>query len=140
MIPREMLKKIRQSELCTNRIVIAAGAERGCARIPTGFCPKAQGCEASAFVRLRRDERATLGQRRPKFANRKAVATIPFPSAACGICHNPVGVADDLIPFTQGSACVATLGCKPESRLDSLTAPLGRPKSAIGNQQSIISS
>jgi hypothetical protein len=51
MIPREILKKIRQIELRTNRIVTGS-VERGCVRIPTGFRPKAQGCE----------ERATLGQ------------------------------------------------------------------------------
>lgn len=51
MIPREILKKIRQIELRTNRIVTAAAA-CGPARIPTGFRPKAQGC----------DEGATLGQ------------------------------------------------------------------------------
>ena len=52
MIPHEILKKIRQIELRTNRLVTAAATERDCARIPTGFRPKAQGCE----------ERATLGQ------------------------------------------------------------------------------
>jgi len=51
MIPREILKKIQQSELRTNRVVTGS-VERCCARIPTRFCPKAQGCE----------ERATLGQ------------------------------------------------------------------------------
>jgi hypothetical protein len=48
MIPRENFKKM---PLRTNRIVTAS-AERGAARIPTGFRLKAQGCE----------ERATLGQ------------------------------------------------------------------------------
>ena len=51
MIPREILKEIRQIELRTNRIVTGSAA-RGPARIPTGFRLKAQGCEA----------RATLGQ------------------------------------------------------------------------------
>ena len=37
-------------------------------RIPTGFRPKAQGCEA----------RATLGQHPQKIPNRNAVAAIPF--------------------------------------------------------------
>ena len=36
--------------------------------IPTGFCPKAQGCEA----------RATLGERPPNIPNRNAVAADPF--------------------------------------------------------------
>ena len=107
MIPREILKKIRQIER-TNRIVTGSAA-RGSARIPTGFRPKAQGCE----------ERATLGLRPAKFTNRNAVAAIPFSSIARGICHNPVGVGDDYIPFTQGSSYVATLGYLPESRWDS---------------------
>src|ERR1039458_2203591 len=47
MIPREILKKIRQIEIRTNRIVTGF-AERGCVRIPTGFRPKAQGCAAGA--------------------------------------------------------------------------------------------
>jgi hypothetical protein len=149
MIPREILKKIRQIELRTNHIVtaLADGArasarftvrtpaafktnpalnsiralkrrERcapaalafGLARIPTGFRPKARGCK----------ERATLGHRCARFTNRNAVAAMPFSSAARGICRNPVGVDDDLISFTQGSSCVATLGYMPESRWDSL--------------------
>jgi len=110
MIPREILKKIRQIEIRTNRIVTEtlAGA-RIYLRIPTGFRPKAQGCE----------ERATLGQRPTNTFNRNAVAAMPFPSATRGICHNPVGVDVDLIPFTQGSSCVATLGYMPESLWDS---------------------
>ncbi len=148
MIPREILKKIQQIELRTNRIVtgFSAGArasarftartpaasktnpainpirklkrrerrapsalKHGSARIPTGFYPRAQGCE----------ERATLGHRPASITNRNAVAAIPFLSAARRICHNPVGVGDDLIPFNQGSSCVATLGWTPESRWDS---------------------
>jgi len=128
MIPREILKKVRQIELRMNRLVTGT-AERGCVRIPTGFRPKAQGCE----------ERATLGQRPAGIINRNAVAAIPFSSAARGICHNPVGVDEDLIPFTQGSSCVATLGWMPESRWDSMMAPdFVRAKSVIGNRQSAI--
>lgn len=41
---------------------------------PTGLCPKAQGCEASAFAALRRDRRATLGHRPQNISNRNAVA------------------------------------------------------------------
>ena len=108
MIPREILKKIRQIELRTNRLVTEAAA-RGHGRIPTGFRPKAQGCE----------ERATLGHRPQKISNRNAVVAISFSPAARGICHNPVGVDGNLIPFTQGSSCVATLGWRPESRWDS---------------------
>jgi len=111
MIPREILKKIRQIEIRTNRVVTES-AERGHARIPKGFCPKAQGCE----------ERATLGHRPTHIPTPKGVAAIPFSSSARGICHNPVGVGDDFIPFTQGSSCVATLGYMPESRWDSLMA------------------
>jgi hypothetical protein len=107
MIPRAILKKIRQIELRTNRMMTES-AERGSLRIPTGFRPKAQGCE----------ERATLGRRRAKLINRNAVAAIPFSSAARGICHNPVGVDNNLIPFTQGSSCVATLGWRTQSRWD----------------------
>jgi hypothetical protein len=98
MIPREILKKIRQIELRTNRIVTAA--ECGCARIPTGFRPKAQGCDAGA----------TLGRRHAKITNRNAVAAILISPAARGICHNPVGVDENLIPFTQGCEERATLG------------------------------
>jgi hypothetical protein len=108
MIPREILKKIRQIELRTNRIVIGPAA-CGLARIPTGLRPIAQGCEA----------RATLGIRPQNVFNRNAVAAIPFSSVLCGNCHNPVGVDENLIPFTQGSSCVATLGCMPESLWDS---------------------
>jgi hypothetical protein len=127
MIPREILKKIRQIELRTNRVVTEL-AERGYARIPKGFCPKAQGCE----------ERATLGHRPTNVSNRNVVAAILFSSAARGICHNPVGVGDDFIPFTRGSSCVATLGYMPESRWDS-RRPTSfvhvNSESAIGNRQ-----
>src|SRR6266850_7456697 len=63
MIPREILKKIRQIELRTNRPVNELPR---CVRlrIPTEFCPKAQGCE----------ERATLGQHPVRCPNRNAVA------------------------------------------------------------------
>ena len=121
MIPREILKKIRQIELRTNRIVPRSAA-RGRARIPTGFRPKAQGCEA----------RATLGHRPQNVFNRNAVAAISFSSRARGICHNPVGVDEHLIPFTQGSSCVATLGWRPESLWDSpMAATMGQPANII---------
>jgi hypothetical protein len=108
MIPCEILKKIQQIKLRPNRIVTKS-AECGCMRIPTGFRPKAQGCE----------EQATLGHRPDNVTNRNVVAAFPFSSAVRGICHNPVGVCKNLIPFTQGSSCVATLGYMPESRWDS---------------------
>ncbi len=109
MIPREILKKIRQLEIRTNRIVTEtlAGA-RVHLRIPTGFRPKAQGCE----------ERATLGQRPTNTFNRNAVAAMPFPSATREDYLNPVGVDDHFIPFTQGSSCVATLGWRTQSLWD----------------------
>ncbi|MFA6547021.1 MAG: hypothetical protein WCS99_21570 [Limisphaerales bacterium] len=147
MIPRELPKKFRQTEIRTSRHVtgFAAGVrasarftaptaaasetnpalnsirtlkrrdrraplapERDRIRIPKGFRPKAQGCE----------ERATLGHRPASITNRNAVAAIPFSSAARGICHNPAGVGGDLIPFTQGSSCVATPGWMTQSRWD----------------------
>jgi hypothetical protein len=139
MIPREILKKIRQIELRTNRIVteFAAGARASArftarthaasktnpalnsirtlkrrerrAPIPKGLRPPAQGCE----------ERATLGHRPASIINRNAVAAIPVSFAAREIGHNPVGVGENLIPFTQGGSCVATLGWMPESLWDS---------------------
>ncbi|SRR5260370_42445282 len=48
--------------------------------IPTGFCPKAQGCP----------EGATLGQDSPNLPNRNAVVAILFLTHAVG--QNPVGV------------------------------------------------
>ena len=105
MIPREILKKIRQIEIRTNRIVTGS-AERGGVRIPTGFRPKAQGCE----------ERATLGQRSANNTNRNAVVAITSAAIARAICCNPVGVVENLIPFTQGSS--ATLGWKTQSLWD----------------------
>jgi hypothetical protein len=94
-----------------------ADGASGPARIPTGFRPKAQGCE----------ERATLGCRPQKIPNRNAVVALPYSSAARVICLNPVGVSDDLISFTQGSSYVATLGYMPESLWDSpMTVKMGR--------------
>ena len=107
MIPREILKKNRQIELRTNRIVTESAA-RVRVRIPTGFRPQAQGCEA----------RATLGHRPINFTNRNAVAAIPFSSIARDVRHNPVGVVQNLISFTQGSSSVATLGWRTQSRWD----------------------
>ena len=99
MIPREILKKIRQSELRTNRIVVRS-AVRGCARIPKGFRPKAQGCDAGA----------TLGIRPQNVFNRNAVADILFFRRVRRICRNPVGVGENFFPFTQGCEERTTLG------------------------------
>ena len=111
MIPREILKKIRQIELRMNHIVTAAAACT-CLGIPTGFRPKAQGCDAGA----------TLGIRPHNVFNRDAVAVIPSSPGALGICHNPVGVGGNKFLFTQGSSFLATLGCMPESLWDSWMA------------------
>ena len=107
MIPREILKKIRPIELRTNRLVTAS-SERGCVRIPTGFCPKAQGCAAGA----------TLGHRPANIINRNAVAAIPSSSVRRDVCHNPVGVGSDLFSFSQGSSFLATLGWRTQSLWD----------------------
>ena len=107
MIPREILKKIRQIGIRTNRVVTGF-AERGRVRIPTGFRLKAQGCAPGA----------TLGHLPANIINRNAVAAIPSSSVARDVCHNPVGVGDDLIPFTQGSSFLATLGWRTQSRWD----------------------
>jgi hypothetical protein len=108
MISRKIFQKIEPTAPRANRCE-SRMAERGCARIPMGFRPKAQGCE----------ERATLGHRPASVLNRNAVAAIPFSSAVRRIGHNPVGVGGDLISFTQGSSYVATLGYVPESRWNS---------------------
>ena len=105
MIPREILKKIRQIELRTNRIVTDS-AERGCGRIPRGFRPKAQGCDAGA----------TLGVRPQNVFNRNAVVAISPAPLTRGICHNPVGVVEHWVQLTQGSC--ATLGWRTQSRWD----------------------
>jgi hypothetical protein len=51
-------------------------------RIPTGFRPKAQGCE----------ERATLGHRSSNLPNRNAVAANPFLPACMSLATTPVGI------------------------------------------------
>jgi hypothetical protein len=90
MIPREILKKIRQIELRTNRVVTGFAA-RGRVRIPTGFRLKAQGCAPGA----------TLGPLPANIINRNAVAAMPFSSVTRDVCHNPVGVGSDLFSFPQ---------------------------------------
>jgi|GEM_PF-696961 len=95
MIFHEILKKIRPIELRTNRIV-ADLAERGCVRIPTGFRPKAQGCEVGRSG----SDRAALGHRPTIFTNRNVVAAVLLPPGARGHRHNPVGVGDGLMLFT----------------------------------------
>jgi hypothetical protein len=112
MIPREILKKIRQIEIRKNRVVTGFAAH-GCVRIPTGFRPKAQGCAPGA----------TLGHLPANIINRNAVAAIPSSSVARDVCHNPVGVGDDLIPFTQGSSFLATLGWRTQSLWDCPNRP-----------------
>jgi hypothetical protein len=107
MIPREILKRTRQTELRTN-LIVTKSAERVAARIPTGFRPPAQGCEA----------RATLGHRPPSRSNRNAVAAPSCAFTARNVCHNPVGVDPHDSSFTQGSSCVATLGWGAQSLWD----------------------
>ena len=81
---------------------------RGYARIPTGFRPPAQGCEA----------RATLGHRPASRSNRNAVAAA-FSFLAPNVCHNPVGVDPALSSFTQGRlADSPTLGFEAQSLWD----------------------
>ncbi len=133
MIPREILKKIRQIELRTNRIVTesAAGARASArftvcttaaskttpalnsirplkrrerrAPIPKGLCPPAQGCE----------ERATLGN----------VCLESQPQRGCvrprSLAATPLALWD-FFRFTQCSSFLATLGFGPESLWDSL--------------------
>jgi hypothetical protein len=141
MIPREILKKIRQIEIRTNRIVTESAVACAPLRIPTGFRPQAQGCET----------RATLAWRPQNIFNRNAVAAMPVSSNARRICHNPVGVGANLNSFTQGSSSPVrlgpTLGWRTQSRWDwpngvkatIKTAFTAGAKSAIGNRQSAIS-
>jgi len=75
-------------------IPIARGPRRSCSLdaftpsghpgIPTGFRPKAQGCEAQA----------TLGYRPTNIINPNGVAAIPFSSIARDVCHNLAGVVN----------------------------------------------
>ena len=111
MIPREILKKIRQIEIRTNRVVTEFAA-RDCVRIPTGFRLKAQGCAPGA----------TLGHLPANIINRNAVAAIPFLSVL-RVCRNPVGVGSDLFSFTQGSSFLATLGWRTQSLWDCPNRP-----------------
>ena len=72
--------------------------------IPTGFWPKAQGCE----------ERATLGH---------LAENVPTPTGLRHRFerdgrHNPVGVEGNFDIVTQGSSCLATLGWRTQSRWD----------------------
>jgi len=82
----------------SSRLTEAAG------RIPTGFRPKAQGCEA----------RATLGNRESNIINRNAVAA----NTTQNLDHNPVGVEIHFVSLTQGSSCLATLGWRTQSLWD----------------------
>jgi hypothetical protein len=124
MISRETLKKIRQTEIRTANPVMKP-AIPDCVRIPTGFRPKAQGCE----------ERATLGHHQTNIPNRNAVTANLLPSLAREICRNPVGVVRPLTQFTQGSSFLATLGW----RMQSLWDWPNRAQSAISNRQLAIS-
>src|SRR5438093_10680357 len=103
MIPRDILKKTRQIEIRTNRIVTESGQRTRTRGIPTGFWNKAQGCE----------ERATLGR------------LWEIPPTATGLRHvtfvhgrNPVGVVVGRGMVTQGSSFLATLGWRTQSLWD----------------------
>jgi hypothetical protein len=121
MIPREILKKIRPIEIRTNRIVTESAVVCARLRIPTGFRPKAQGCEA----------RATLGNRPANVTNRNAVAALPATSIARNICHNPVGVDYNLNSFTQGSSSPVRLGPTLGWRMQSLWDWANQPSQTI---------
>jgi hypothetical protein len=94
MIPREILKQIRPIELRPNRIATAAAT--GSARIPTGFRPKAQGCE----------ERATLGnmvlKSQPQRGCVRPASLASTPMALWGFRQ-----------ITQGCEARAALGQRP---------------------------
>jgi hypothetical protein len=80
-------------------------------RIPTGFWPKAQGCEA----------RATLGRLSLNPINRNAVvanAALDVDDVEAWVGHNPVGVETPFDMVTQGSSFLATLGWRKESLWD----------------------
>ncbi len=108
MIPREILKKIRQIELRTNRLVRVFAKRVRTRGIPTGFCHKAQGCAAGI----------TLGHRSTNTPNRNAVAAIPSLEFARDGRHNPVGVVSQLARFTRGSSFLATPGWRTQSLWD----------------------
>ena len=71
MNPCKFLKEIQHTELRTNHLVTNS-ARRAGLRIPKGFRPSAQGCDAGA----------TLGQRPTSLPNCNAVAAIPVSPVA----------------------------------------------------------
>ena len=77
-------------------------------RIPTGFWPKAQGCEA----------RATLGRRSVNPINRNAVVAKMNREVETEVGLNPVGVEIHFDAVSQGSSFLATLGWKTQSLWD----------------------
>jgi hypothetical protein len=147
MIPREILKKIRQIEIRTNRVVTgsAVGARASARFIArTTAASNADSPLGSIRTLKRRERRApaasargrvriptgfrlkaqgcapgtTLGHLPANIINRNAVAAIPSSSVARGVCHNPVGVGSDLFSFSQGSSFLATLGWRTQSLWD----------------------
>ena len=147
MIPREILKKIRQIEIRTNRVVtrFVAGARasaRFTARVAgtgeTNSSPnpvramkrrERRAPDASARGRVRiptgfrlKDQGcapgATLGHLPANIINRNAVAAIPSSFVTRDVCHNPVGVGSNLFSFSQGSSFLATLGWRTQSLWD----------------------
>ena len=77
-------------------------------RIPTGFRPKAQGCE----------ELATLGRRLLNPINRNAVVANVTCAGKTRGGHNPVGVETHFDTVSQGSSFLATLGWRTQSLWD----------------------
>jgi hypothetical protein len=77
-------------------------------RIPTGFWPKAQGCES----------RATLGGCPLNPINRNAVVAEMTRDFEAGIGHNPLGVGKYFNILTQGSSFLATMGWRTQSLWD----------------------
>ena len=94
------------------------------ARIPTGFRPQAQGCEA----------RATLGNRCDEFLNPIGVVAVSSASFPCRRRRNPIGVGFHFAPFTQGSSSLATLGYTTQSLWDCPTRIPTQIFNGISNQ------
>jgi hypothetical protein len=147
MIPREILKKIRQIELRTNCVVteFAVGARASARFIARVVGAIEMNCSFNPVRMLKRRERraptasepgcvriptgfrlkaqgcaagTTLGHLPANIINRNAVAAIPFSSVARDVCHNPVGVGSDLFSFSQGSSFLATPGWRTQSLWD----------------------
>ena len=142
MIPREFLKRIRQIELRTNRLVSEplTGA-RALARFTTCIpAPSKTNPPLYPIRTLKRRERrapqsylgiptgfrppaqgceATLGERTHIARYPNGVLAKAAGNAGIGNSHNRVAVVAAGGTLTQGSSCLATLGFETESRWDS---------------------